>query len=122
MVTDKLKQLADYQEKIVALRGDIEKELAAKLTHLHEEFGFESPQALIKAIKAAAGSGGKRRGRKAGKHRKHARITPELREKICAALQGGKTGKQVAEEFGVSLPSVYNIKKAGGLVTARKKK
>ena len=43
-----------------------------------------------------------------------------MKEKIKAALQAGKTGGKVAAEFGVSLPSVYNIKKASGLVKARK--
>ena len=89
---------------------------------LPEKYGYASAAELIKAIRAAAGAGGKRRGRKAGRHRKHARITPELRGKIKAALQAGKTGGRVAADYGVSLPSVYNIKKAAGLVKARKKK
>jgi N-methylhydantoinase B/oxoprolinase/acetone carboxylase alpha subunit len=121
MVINKIKQLADYQAKVAALQKKIEQERTRALANLHEKYGFESARELIKAIRAAA-AGGARRGRKAGRHRKHARITPELKEKIKAALQAGKTGGKVAAEFGVSLPSVYNIKKAFGLVKARKKK
>ena len=55
MVTDKIKQLADYQDKIAALKKDIDKERAGALAHLHEKFGFATPQELIKAIRAAAG-------------------------------------------------------------------
>jgi hypothetical protein len=119
-ITDKARKLAAYQAKVAALQEQFEKDRAKALAHLHEEYGFESPRELIKAIRAAAGS---RRGRPAGKkvvHRKHARITPDLKEEIKAALKAGKTGGRVAAEFGVSLPSVYNIKKALGLVKARK--
>jgi hypothetical protein len=122
MVIDKIKQLADYQEKVAALQQKIEQERSKALASLHEKYGFASARELIKAIRAAAGSGGPSRGRKAKPHRKHARITPDLKEKIKAALQAGKTGGAVAAEFGVSLPSIYNLKKAFGLVKARKKK
>jgi hypothetical protein len=118
--TDKARQLAAYQAKVAELQEQVEKDRAEALAHLHEEYGFESPRELIKAIQAVAGG---RRGRPAGKkavHRKHARITPDLKEKIKAALKAGKTGGKVAAQFGVSLPSVYNLKKAFGLVKALK--
>ena len=120
MVTDKIKQLADYQNKVATLEKEIARERARTLAKLHEKYGYGSAEELIQALRAA--TGGKRPGRKAGRHRKHARITPELRGQIKAALEDKKTGGQVAAEFGVSLPSVYNIKKAAGLVKARKKK
>jgi hypothetical protein len=121
MVTDKIKQLADYQNKVQALKHEIEKERTGALAHLHEKFGFASARELIKAIREAAGLTKARRGGK-GRRRKYSRITAELREQIKAALQAGKTGGQVAAEFGISLPSVYNIKKKSGLVKARKGK
>jgi hypothetical protein len=50
-----------------------------------------------------------------------ARTRPgQLKQKIKAALEAGKTSGKVAAQFGVSLPSVYNLKKAFGLVKARK--
>jgi hypothetical protein len=119
-ITNKAKKLAAYQAKVAALQEQVDNDRAKILSRLHQEYGFADANELIKAIRAAAGG---RRGRPAGKkavHRKHARITPELKEKIKAALQAGKTGGKVAAEFGVSLPSVYNIKKAFGLVKARK--
>jgi hypothetical protein len=122
MVTDKLKQLTEYQSKVAELQSSIEEERQKALAHLHEEYGFKTPGELIKALRAATSAGSGRRGRGAARRRKHARITPELRQKIKVALQGGKTGVKVAEEFGISLPSVHNIKKEFGLVKARKKK
>lgn len=123
-IIDKAKQLAALKGKVTELQGEVDNARAEALSSLHEEYGFADAEELIKAIRAAAGS---RRGRRPGRpskkasgHRKHARITPEIREKIEAALKGGKTGGQVAGEFGVSLPSVYNIKKEFGLVRARK--
>ena len=122
MVTDKLKQLTEYQTKVVELQNSIELERKEALAHLHKEYGFETPAELIKAIRAATGGTVARRSNGGVRRRKHARISPELREKVVAALQGGKTGAQVAEEFSISVPSVQNIKKASGLVKARKKK
>jgi hypothetical protein len=122
MVTEKLKQLTEYQTKVVELQNSIELERKEALAHLHVEYGFESPAELIKAIRVATGATVARRSSGGVRRRKHARITPELREKVVAALQGGMKGAQAAEEFGISLPSVHNIKKASGLVKARKKK
>jgi hypothetical protein len=119
-ITEKTKQLAAYQAKVAELQEQVDKDRARILVRLHEEYGFATPKELIKAIRAAARGRRGRPPRKAGGHRKHARITAELKEKIKAALQAGKTGGKVAAEFGVSLPSVYNIKKASGLVKARK--
>ncbi len=119
-ITDKARRLAAYQAKVAALQEQVEKDRTKALAHLHEEYGFVSATELIKAIRAAAG---RHRGRPPGKrpvHRKHARITPELKDKIEAALRAGKTGGSVAAKFGVSLPSVYNLKKAFGLVKAHK--
>jgi len=121
MVTDKLKQLTEYQSKVAELQNSIDRERQEALAHLHVEYGFKTTAELIKALRAA-GAGSRRRGRAGVHHRKHARITAELKEKIKAALQAGKTGVRVAEEFAISLPSVHNIKKAFGLVKARKKK
>jgi hypothetical protein len=122
MVTEKIKKLADYQGKVAELQKQIARERTKALAHLHEKYGFASARELIKAIRAAAGSAGKRRGRKAVRHRRHARITPEMKDKIKGAIQAGRTGARIARDFGISLPSVYNIKKAFGLVKARKKK
>jgi hypothetical protein len=122
MITEKIKKLADYQGKVADLEKAIAKERAKALADLPAQYGYESVAVFIKAVRKAAGAGGKRRGRPAKRHRKHARITPEMKEKIKAAVEAGKPGSRIAEEFGISLPSVYNIKKAFGLVKARKKK
>jgi len=122
MVTDKLKQLSEYQSKVTELKNEIDQERSDELAHLHEKYGFETTAELIKALRGAAGLGGKRRGRAGVRHRKHARITAEMKEKIKVALQDKKSGAQIAKDFGISLPSVYNIKKVFGMVKARKKK
>jgi predicted DNA binding protein len=121
MVTDKLKQLTEYKTKIAELQNSIDKERKDALARLHLDYGFGTPAELIKALREATAGKGRRKAGGA-RRKKHARITPEQREKIKAALQGGKTGRQVAEEFGVSVPSIHNIKKEFGLVKSRKKK
>ena len=126
MVTAKIKQLNEFQSKVDALKKAIASQLKSDLSSLHRKYGFETPLALIKAIKAAAG--GKRPGRAAKaastggkKKRKRAKITPEMKQKLKGMVDAGKTGTVIAKALGISLPSVQNIKKELGLVKARKK-
>jgi transposase len=126
MVTDKIKELQDLQARAADLQKTIETERIRELAALPGRYGFDSVEAFIKAVRAAGGGKGKKRGRKAkvkaaapaGK-RTRAKLTPELKSKVIAAVQAGKTGSAVAKEFGISLPSVQNIKKEAGLVKAR---
>ncbi|MGA3008191.1 MAG: helix-turn-helix domain-containing protein [Opitutaceae bacterium] len=123
MVTEKIKQLNEYQSKVDALKKAIDEQLKHDLSALHKTYGFETPQALIKAIKASAGA--KRPGPAAkpvGKRkRKRAKITPEMKQKLKSMVEAEKTGTEIAKTLGISLPSVQNIKKELGLVKARKK-
>jgi hypothetical protein len=125
MVTDAVKELEAAKAKVAALEQSLAKELKQKLAKLPSEYGFDSLPAFFKAVKAAVGgrpgpkaskaavvSGGKRRG-------KRARLTPELKDKVKAAVNAGKTGSAIAKEFGISVPSVQNIKKEFGLVKKR---
>jgi len=98
--------------------------------------GFRKAQVArcsLKALKSAGSSRGAstavatRKGRAAKtaapaaprKKGKRARITPELKDRVKAAVVAGKTGAQIASEFGISVPSVQNIKKEFGLVKSR---
>jgi hypothetical protein len=127
MVTEKIQELQALQAKAAELQASIEAERAAELAALPAKYGFDSLPAFIKAVKAAAGGTGKRRGRKAkapaakkaGGKRTRTKITPELKEQVKAAVEAGKTGAAIANEFGISVPSVQNIKKEFGLVKAR---
>ncbi len=124
MVTDKIKQLAEYQQKVEKLKKTVAGQLKQALASLHRKYGFESPQDLISAIKESVGG---RRGavRSAkstgGRKRKRAKITPEMKQKLKSQVEAGKTGTEIAKTLGISLPSVQNIKKELGLVKARKK-
>ena len=121
MVTDKIKELKATQAKMAELEKSIAADLAKELAALPARFGFDSVQAFIKAVKAS--SGGKRRGAGAGKsagRRKRAVITAETKAQVKALTHAGKTGAEIARAAGISLPSVQNIKKALGLVKARK--
>ncbi len=135
MPSKRIKELAAQKAKI---EQAIAAERDAQLANLHEELGYESRNALIAALsgvgasapaKKAAGKRGRKKrvaaatpaaakpaAAKGGKkRRKRTTITPELRKQIEAAARSGKTGAAVAKEFGVSLPTVQNIKRAAGL-------
>ena len=124
MVTDAIKELLAAKAKVAALEQSLAKEQKQKLAKLPSEYGFDSVAAFIAAVKAA--TGGAKRGPKAakvagkpGKRGKRARLTPELKDKVKAAVNAGKTGAAIAKEFGISVPSVQNIKKEFGLVKKR---
>ena len=68
-------------------------------------------KAAPKAKKATKGSKGRA---------KRTLITAELRQGIIDALKAGGKGSAVAAKFGVSVPTLHNIKKAAGLTKARK--
>ena len=72
----------------------------------------KAKRAAPKAKKAAKGSTGRA---------KRTLITAELRQGIIDALKVGGKGNAVAAKFGVSVPTLHNIKKAAGLTKARKK-
>jgi hypothetical protein len=121
MVIEKIQELSVLQAKAAKLQAAIETERTAELAALPGKYGYDSVKAFIKALKAAAGGAKRKRGAKkaAPGKRKRAKITPELKAQVKGAVEAGKTGAAIAKEFGISLPSVQNIKKEFGLVKAR---
>lgn len=125
MVTEVIKELEAARAKVAELENSLAKERKQQLAGLPKEYGFDSIDDFVKALRTA--SSGPRRGRKAKaaapaaskKRSKRARITPEMKEKVKAAVSAGKTGAEIAKEFGISVPSVQNIKKEFGLVKSR---
>ena len=106
-----------------SIASDLKKELAS----LPANYGFDTTDALLQAVRAASG---KRRGRKPGngkpasvmpkkKRRTRATVTDETRAAVKKSVEQGKTGGEIAKALGISLPSVQNIKKALGLVKKR---
>jgi hypothetical protein len=121
MIETKLKEIEAAKAKIAALEQSVAAELDKELASLPSKYGFDSAKAFIKAVKAATG-GGKGRGTgKGGKRRTRAVITDETRAQVKKLVEDGKSGAAIAKTVGISLPSVQNIKKALGLVKARKK-
>ena len=107
--------------------------IQSKLAGLPSEFGFKDLNSFVKALKRAVGTKAGRPAKakaaaapvakavkaKKGKKGKRARITPEVKDQVKAAVAAGKTGAQIAKELGISLPSVQNVKKELGLVKKR---
>ncbi|HVU19018.1 MAG TPA: helix-turn-helix domain-containing protein [Candidatus Didemnitutus sp.] len=113
MVTSKLKALHAYEQKVDALRKEIE-HMRHELTGLPSKFGFGSMAAFIKELRRAEKGGGGKVGR-----RRRAKITPEIKQKVKALVAAKKTGAAIAAQLGISLPSVQNIKRELGLVRKR---
>ena len=127
MITKKIKELESLQAKAADLQSQIESERKSELAILPQEYGYASLKEFIKALKEAAGSRRKGPGRKvaskksasrSGK-RTYTKITPEIKAKVIAAVKADKTGSAIVKEYGLSLPSVQNIKKEAGLVKTR---
>ena len=121
MVINKLRLLETTKAKVAKLEQSIAAQMTRELASLPRKYGFTSLAAFLKAVRAA--SAGKARGavpKTAGKRRKRAVITAATRTKVKELHAAGKTGNEIAKAAGISLPSVQNIKKALGLVKARK--
>ena len=125
MISDKLKKIAAAKAEIAALEKSIATELNSELAALPGKYGFSTVKAFAKAVMAAVGGTGKvSSGAKAqatrGKNRTRAVITDAIRGAVKKLVEEGKSGAAIANELKISLPSVQNIKKALGLVKARK--
>lgn len=103
----------------------LEKQLAQgsrKLLALPAKYGFKSMDSFIAALQQAAGSSRtapKATTATASGRKPRAKITPETKAKVKELVKADKTGSEIAQTLGISLPSVQNIKKELGLVKAR---
>lgn len=111
MVTHKIKQLEAAKAHLARLQTSITKQLQKELAGLPAAYGFSTPEEFFHAVTAAVA--GKKR-------RKRAVITDATRAAVKKLAEAGKSGAEIAREVGISLPSVQNVKKALGLVKARK--
>lgn len=129
------------REEMQKLEAEIKDAEAKQYTELPERVGLKSVDALINALAHHASprlkailkvaldegkSGLKAAAPKApagASKKKRTKITDELRAQVVAAMkEGGKTTNEIAKEFGISVPSVANIKKAAGLTRNSGKK
>lgn len=121
MITEKIKELNALKEKATALEAAIESERARELAALPKTYGFEDARSFADAVLEASGRGGGRRpGRPSsggtGTRRRRGKITDETRATVKKMVEAGRTGKEIAQAVGISLPSVHNVKKALGLI------
>lgn len=117
MISTSLKKIADYQKKIAAL----EKQMARqnkRLLALPGKLGFKSVDELVAALRVAQGGSGEKAAAPKPR-RKRAVITAETKAQVKKLVEAGKSGSQIAKAVGISLPSVYNIKKALGLTQGK---
>lgn len=136
MIKDTLKQIAETKAKLESLEKKAAAETTQKLSNLHKDLGYGSRAELIAALQSLGGAKAKRarkaksgtakkavkaaKGPKAKKRAKRARITDELKQQVIAAVNAGEKGTVVAKKFGISVPSLQNIKKEAGLTKPRK--
>jgi hypothetical protein len=135
---EQLAKLEKAKADLQQLESKISAERVAALAKLPSDFGYSSLDLFIKALKEAAKTGGKTKGKgsraakagagkaakaapaaKAAKAAKRAKITDEIKAQVKALSEAGKTGKEIARTLGISAPSVQNVKKALGLVKPR---
>lgn len=128
--TDQIAELQKAKAKLAQAEAKLAADRVAALSRLPGDYGYANLNDFIKALKSAAGKARKNKkvkGTKAPKaapkakagKRTRAKITPELKQQVIAAVQAGQSGAEIAASLGLSLPSVQNIKKEAGLVKAR---
>lgn len=106
-------------EKVRARRAVIEKEKIEEtrtiINGLPATLGVPSLVEVIGLIRQVnKGTYGLNKPVRSGK-----RISDEVKAAITAELQAGGKMNEVATKFGVSTPTVFNLKKAAGLVQTR---
>jgi uncharacterized protein with NAD-binding domain and iron-sulfur cluster len=124
---DQLNQITAAKAKLAAQEQAIFQEREQALAKLPASHGYADLKSFIKALKAAGSSFKSKKAVRVAKtskaekpaQRTRAKITPELKQQVLTAIQDGKTGAEIVKAFGLSLPSVQNIKKEAGLVKAR---
>ncbi len=127
MITKKIKALEQAKAKVQQLEEAVSRGLHSALASLPDEYGFESVDAFVSAVKTAAGIRNGKPGRPAkapaagAKRRRRATLTPAVRKAVVRLVKAGRTGAEIAATLQISLPSVQNIKKAAGLVRGSKK-
>lgn len=115
---DTLKKIAAYKSRLTALEG----RLFAELAKLPGKYGFASADDFVAAVKQASGKSPKaaKAGKRGRKRKARAVITDATRARVKQMVGAKKTSAQIAAELDISVPSVQNIKKAMGLVKARR--
>lgn len=109
--------------KLDHARVQLEKQSRDILLSLPQIAGLSTVAELIEALTPLVDSrrpARKGRPAKGQKRGKRAKITDEMKDQVKKLAGEGKTGAEIAKAVGISLPSVQNIKKAAGLVKARK--
>ena len=128
---DQIAELEKAKSKLAQAEAKLAADRTTALAKLPSDYGFASLNEFIKALTAAAGKASK--GKKASKapkapkaakapmaaKRGRTKITPELKAQVIEAVKAEKSGADIAKAFGISLPSVQNIKKEAGLVKSR---
>lgn len=124
MVTEKIKQLEATKAKLEKIEKTIAASLRRDLASLPRKYGFGSVKDFVSAVMGATSGGSIRAKGKSGATGKPVRfravITASTHAEVKKMVEAGKTGAEIAKTLGISVPSVHNIKKALGLVKARK--
>lgn len=136
--------LEKKRAELEKLQQEIAQAREKELTALPKQVGLETVDELIKALAPYASprmkgllagnapaarqpraardaSAGSASAPDEGGKRTRTTITEEMRQQVIALAKEGKTGAEIADAVGISLPSVANIKKAAGLTKKRGK-
>jgi hypothetical protein len=114
-----VRKLEQKQAELEQIRSQLEARRLKRLQALPGELGFASIHELIAALEVAAGGRKLRSATGPSRGSKRARLTPQVREQIQAALQAGRAGAEVARAFGISYPTMHKLKTQLGLVKGR---
>ena len=123
MKPTELKKLLAVRQKLSAIEAKLGKKMQREMASLPEKYGYDGMETFIAALQELSGGVGSAgiaaKGKAKGK-RKRGKVTDEVKQKVKALFEAEKTGREVAEAVGLSLPTIQNIKKELKLVKERK--
>lgn len=119
-IEEQIKSLEEQASRIAEQKRQLleakqqQEAMEAKLDHLFQESGYETPKALVEALirkfnvritargKAGTGATGKRR---------HTRMTAQLRDSLKQALADGVTKNALSKQTGISYVVIGKVEK-----------
>ncbi len=106
-LTNQEQELEQLKAAVAAKEAEIAQNRHAQLAHLPAQYGFKNAKEFCKAVLSVS-------VKKRGSLR-----DPQFKDSVISALKGGMKGSEAARQFGLSVATIQNLKKAAGLVTAR---
>jgi len=114
-IEDKKKKIEELKQQVSLMEKELIEEKKQKLRDLPAQVGYQSLEALYAAIGELLG----KKSSPVAASGKRKRLTKQEKDSLADDIRSGMTGAQAAAKYGISQPTVHNVKVQYGLVNSR---